>query len=142
MYNNNKKFDIDLQFGQEGERWLVWLGTDQAKVEVKMERDKWMSTGNAIFEIESRGNPSGVYASEADYWAHLFRSGDKTVMAMVFQMQDLKDFITMVEAYPSFYNARQTMGGDLDDNGNPTSNLLLIPISQLYRIGNPYAKTN
>ena len=35
----NPKFDADLQFGQQGERWLMWLGTDQAKVEVKTERD-------------------------------------------------------------------------------------------------------
>ena len=35
--NDRAKFDLDLQYGQQGERWLTWLGTDQAKVEVKTE---------------------------------------------------------------------------------------------------------
>ena len=64
----NPKFDADLQFGQMGERWLIWLGTDMAKVEVKTERDTWMDTGNAVFEFRSRGKPSGIAYQYLDRW--------------------------------------------------------------------------
>ena len=49
--SDRAKFDLDLQYGQAGEKWLAWLGTDQAKVEVKTERDTWATTGNAVFEF-------------------------------------------------------------------------------------------
>ena len=37
-YSNH--FDEDLQFGEKGQKWLLWLA-DAAQVEVKTERDKW-----------------------------------------------------------------------------------------------------
>ena len=133
MLNKDNKFDVDLQYGQEGERWLLWLGTDQAKVEVKTERDVWLTSGNAIFEYRSRGKPSGIAVTQADYWMHLFKEKDITIMAFMFRTLELKEFLRLVFRNPSTYNARICKGGD--DN---TSNVILLPINQLYRIGKVY----
>ena len=133
MLNRNNKFDVDLQYGQEGERWLIWLGTDQAKVEVKTERDKWLETGNAVFEYSSRGKPSGFAVTEADYWLHIFKEKDRTAMAFIFNTIELKTFLRLVYKNPNKYNARLCKGGD--DN---TSDVILLPIAQLHRIGKIY----
>ena len=42
----NSHFDEDLQFGEKGQKWLLWLA-DEAQVEVKTERDKWYDTGTS-----------------------------------------------------------------------------------------------
>ena len=133
MYNSNNKFDVDLQYGQEGERWLTWLGTDQAKVEVKTERDAWAETGNAVFEYSSRGKPSGVSVTEADYWLHNFKQKDQTVMCFMFRVTELKEFLRLVFVNPNKYGARICNGGD--DN---TSSVIIVPISQLHRVANIY----
>jgi hypothetical protein len=133
MYNKNNKFDVDLQYGQEGEKWLVWLGTDQAKVEVKTERDTWAETGNAVFEYQSRGKPSGVAVTEADYWLHIFKEKEQAVMCFMFRVIELKEFLRLVFKNPDKYNARICNGGD-----DKTSSVILLPIDQLYRIGNIY----
>ena len=134
MYNRNNKFDVDLQYGQEGERWLTWLGTDQAKVEVKTERDTWAETGNAVFEYASRGKPSGVAVTEADYWLHNFKEKEQTVMCFMFRVLELKEFLRLVFKHPEKYGARICNGGDEN-----TSSVILLPIAQLHRIGNIYA---
>jgi hypothetical protein len=133
MYNNNNKFDVDLQYGQEGERWLTWLGTDQARVEVKTERDTWADTGNAVFEYSSRGKPSGVAVTEADYWLHIFKEKDQAVMCFMFRVFELKEFLRLVFKNPDRYGARICNGGD--DN---TSSVILLPLAQLHRIGKIY----
>ena len=133
MLNRNNKIDVDLQYGQDGERWLIWLGTDQAKVEVKTERDKWLETGNAVFEYSSRGKPSGFSVTEADYWLHIFKEKDRTAMAFIFNTIELKTFLRLVYKNPNKYNARLCKGGD--DN---TSDVILLPIAQLYKIGKIY----
>lgn len=133
MLNRNNKFDVDLQYGQDGERWLIWLGTDQAKVEVKTERDKWLETGNAVFEYSSRGKPSGFSVTEADYWLHIFKEKERTAMAFIFNTIELKTFLRLVYKNPNKYNARLCKGGD--DN---TSNVILLPIAQLHKIGKIY----
>lgn len=125
----NPKFDVDLQFGQQGERWLMWLGTDQAKVEVKTERDTWMNTKNAVFEFKSRGKASGITTTQSDYWLHIFSERDRAVMAFMFRVDELKGFLRVVYRNPEKYGARICRGGD--DN---TSEVILVPIEQLHRV--------
>lgn len=143
MFNHDNKFDFDLQYGQAGERWLRWLGTDQAKVEVKTERDIWLKTKNAVFEFRSRGKPSGICATQADYWSHIFMEKDQAVMVFTFRMLELRDFLSMVYNNPSMYGAEVVMGGDIDPvTKEKTSGLIKLPISQLYKVSNPYVQTN
>jgi hypothetical protein len=123
------KFDIDLQYGQEGERWLAWLGTDQAKVEVKTERDTWATTGNAVFEYECRGKASGIAITEADYWVHVFKLGDVPAMCLVLPVQDLKEALRQAIRTPASFGARLVSGGD-----DSAAKVILMPIPSLWLI--------
>jgi len=133
MFNKDNRFDVDLQYGQQGEQWLMWLGADQAKVEVKTERDKWFTTGNAIFEFRSRGKPSGFTVTQADFWMHNFFLNGRCKHSITFDINDLKDFLRLVYRNPNKYGARLCNGGD--DN---TSELIVVPMSQLYKASLPY----
>lgn len=129
MSGFNPKFDADLQFGQQGERWLMWLGTDQAKVEVKTERDTWMNTKNAVFEFRCRDKPSGITTTQSDYWLHIFSERGQAVMAFLFRVEELKQFLRAVYKDPEKYGARVCRGGD--DN---RSEVILVPVQELHRV--------
>jgi hypothetical protein len=65
----NKKFDIDLKYGQIREQKVKHMFS-KCQIEVKSERDWWQRTGNIAIEYEYRGKPSGIYATTSDYWFH------------------------------------------------------------------------
>ena len=62
----NSDFRYDLKVGQVAEQALAKI-FEGKKVEVKRDR-KARLTGNVFVEYESRGKPSGISTSEADYW--------------------------------------------------------------------------
>ena len=63
-YNSNFKYD--LKVGQVAEQELGEM-LENKTIEVK--RDLMAKvTGNLFIEFESRGKPSGIDKSEADYW--------------------------------------------------------------------------
>ena len=62
----NSDFRYDLKVGQVAEQALAQI-FEGKKVEVKRDR-KARLTGNIFVEFESRGKPSGISTSEADYW--------------------------------------------------------------------------
>lgn len=62
----NSDFRYDLKVGQVAEKALAEI-FEGAKVEVKRDL-RARSTGNLFVEYESRGKPSGIAISEADYW--------------------------------------------------------------------------
>lgn len=130
MTMHRSKFDIDLQYGQEGENWLKYLGTDQALIEVKTERDQWATTGNAVFEYECRGKPSGIAVTASDYWAHIFKLKNQTLMTYIWATPDLKDTLRQCIHTPRHLGSRLANGGD--DN---LSKVILIPIPSLWLIG-------
>lgn len=125
----NPRFDLDLKFGQQGERWLLWLAQPDAKVEVKTERDTWRTTGNICFEYECRGKPSGVATTQSDYWVHLLTLDGVSFGGYIWPTTYLKQWLRKVWTRPIFYGARIVAGGD--DNA---SLMLLVPISQLHLI--------
>ena len=89
MYN--KKFDLDLKYGQEREKRLASiLDKDKTKIEVKTERDWWFKTGNIAIEIECNGKPSGVMATKSDYWCHILADGDKDYCRLIFDTKTIK----------------------------------------------------
>ena len=66
----NGDFRYDLKVGHRGERYLAAV-LEGATIEVKS--DSWMArTGNIAIEFESRGKPSGLAVTEADYWCFIF----------------------------------------------------------------------
>ena len=119
--NNDKRFDIDLSYGQIFEQKVADM-LQNSKIEVKTERDKWKSTGNIVIEFESRGRPSGIASTEADYWFHNLAVGNDIVMTLVFPVYKLRSYIA--KNMP-----RMVRGGD--DN---TSRMYLISLTDLVTI--------
>ncbi len=109
-YNNDFKHDLEVGKVYEKELGNL-LG---AKIEVK--RDfKCLETKNIFVEYESRGKPSGISTSEADYYCY-WLSDFHNVMI---KTEKLK------ERCRKFINTnRDVLGGD-----NNTSKGILLPIT-------------
>ena len=80
---DRKKFDIDLAYGTIREEKIADMMTNK-KIEVKSEKDMWQKTGNICIEYESYGKPSGIRATESDYWFHNLCVGDNEFCTLVF----------------------------------------------------------
>ena len=70
-YEEMKKFDLDLEFGQLGEEFVRDMQQGNTMIEVKTERDKWKNTGNICIEIRCNGKPSGISTTGSSVWIHL-----------------------------------------------------------------------
>jgi len=121
LMNNDKRFDIDLQYGQVFERKVADM-LQNSKIEVKTERDMWKQTGNIVIEFESRGRPSGIASTEAEYWFHNLAVGEDIVMTLVFPTKTLRNYITNTRP-------RMVRGGD-----NNTSRLYLLNLQDLVKM--------
>ena len=93
---NRKKFDIDLAYGQVREQEVATMLQDK-KIEVKSERGVWWKSGNIAIEYESYGKPSGIEATESDYWFHNLCLGDTTFATLVFKTDVLKSIIDKLD---------------------------------------------
>ena len=93
---DRKKFDIDLQYGTIREEKIANMLTNK-KIEVKSERGMWMKTGNICIEYESYGKPSGINATEADYWFHNLCIDDNIFCTLVFEVPKLKQLIDKLD---------------------------------------------
>jgi hypothetical protein len=120
-FNNDKRFDIDLSFGQCFEQKVADM-LQNSKIEVKTERDKWKDTGNIVIEFESRGRPSGIATTEADYWFHNLAMGEDIIMTLVFPTKILRNYIA--KNMP-----KMIRGGD-----DMTSRLYLIKLQDLVKM--------
>jgi hypothetical protein len=118
MFNNDKRFDLDLAYGQVFEKKIADILTG-SKIEVKTEKDKWKTTGNIVIEFSSRGKPSGIITTEADYWIHNLAMGDTIVCSLLLPVRTLR-------AYIKANNPRVVNGGD-----GMTSKLYLIKLTDL-----------
>ena len=89
---DRKKFDLDLQYGKVREQMVATMLQDK-KIEVKSERDLWMKTGNIAIEYECYGKPSGIMATQADFWFHNLCIGNETFATLVFDVKALRRII-------------------------------------------------
>lgn len=117
-FNNDKRFDLDLAYGQVFEKKVADI-LGNSKIEVKTEKDKWKQTGNIVIEYESRGKPSGIITTEADYWLHNMAYGDNIVFSILVSVTTLRRYIAQ-------HNPRSVIGGD-----DMTSKLYLIKLTDL-----------
>ena len=118
--SNRKKFDIDLCYGKVREKRVANMLQDK-KIEVKSERDMWARTGNIAIEYESYGKPSGISATESDYWFHNLCIGDNTFATLVFDVPSLKRIIENLD------EKRTVSGGD-----NGASKMYLVSLQKLF----------
>ena len=117
---NRKKFDIDLEYGQVREQLVADMLQDK-KIGVKSERDLWQRTGNIAIEYESYGKPSGIDATESDYWFHNLCVGEDTFCTLVFNTESLKKIINNLDY------KRSVSGGD-----NNASKMYLLNLQKLF----------
>ena len=117
---DRKKFDIDLEYGKVREQQVADMLQDK-KIEVKSEIDVWQKTGNIAIEYESYGKPSGINATESDYWFHNLCIGDETFATLVFDTASLKRIISNLD------KKRSVSGGD-----NNASRMYLLNLQKLF----------
>lgn len=111
----NSDFRYDLKVGQVAEKKLAEMLQSQ-KIEVK--RDfKASRTGRVFVEFFSRGKPSGIHTTEADYWA--FMTSDESVV--ILPTRRLKEIVE-----EAIEKGEVKRGGD-----NNTSKGALIRIERL-----------
>ena len=117
---NRKKFDLDLMYGEIREEKIAAMLTDK-KVEVKSERDIWQNTGNICIEYESWGKPSGIRATESDYWFHNLCIGDDEYCTLVFKTDTLKKIVDKLDTF------KTVSGGDSN-----ASRMYLVNLQKLF----------
>ena len=116
-HNNN--FEYVLEFGQEGEGIIADM-FENKKIEVK--RDNWVGrTGNVAIEYKSRGKPSGIATTQADYWIIMFSREYQDKFMFIIETQRLK------EVTKKYFNK-----GSIKKMGDSnTSSAVLIPIKEI-----------
>ena len=117
---DRKKFDIDLTYGTIREEKIAEMLTDK-KIEVKSEKDMWQKTGNICIEYESWGKPSGIKATEADYWFHNLCVGDNEFCTLVFKTDVLKTIVDKLDTF------KTVSGGD-----HKASKMFLVNLQKLF----------
>ena len=119
---DRKKFDIDLAYGKVREDMIKEMLQDK-KIEVKSERDVWKRTGNIAIEYECYGKPSGINATEADYWFHNLCVGEDIYATLIFKTENLKKIIDSLERKVS------VSGGD-----HNASRMYLVSLQKLFDV--------
>ena len=116
---HNYNFEYDLEFGQEGEDIIADM-FENKKIEVK--RDNWVGrTGNIAIEYKSRGKPSGIATTQADYWIIMFSREYQDKFMFIIETQRLK------EVTKKYFNK-----GSIKKMGDSnTSSAVLIPIKEI-----------
>tara|TARA_R100000482_G_scaffold21075_1_gene6123 strand:- start:104 stop:544 length:441 start_codon:yes stop_codon:yes gene_type:complete len=117
---DRKKFDLDLQYGQVREQMVADM-LQNKKIEVKSERDVWQRTGNIAIEYECYGKPSGINATESDYWFHNLCIGEDTFATLVFDTKSLKRIIDKLD------HKKTVSGGD-----NNAARMYLLNLQKLF----------
>tara|TARA_R110000868_G_scaffold3378_2_gene21841 strand:+ start:3367 stop:3819 length:453 start_codon:yes stop_codon:yes gene_type:complete len=117
---NRKKFDLDLEYGKVREKLVADMLQDK-KIEVKSERDVWQRTGNIAIEYESYGKPSGINATESDYWFHNLCIGEEVFATLVFNTNSLKRIIDGLD------HKKSVSGGD-----HNASRMYLLNLQKLF----------
>ena len=117
---DQKKFDLDLQYGEIREQKIAEMLTGK-KIEVKSERDTWMKTGNICIEYESWSKPSGIRATESDYWFHNLCVGDNEFCTLVFKTDVLKTIVDKLDTF------KTVSGGD-----HNASRMFLVNLQKLF----------
>lgn len=118
----NPNFDIDLAFGVKNENELANI-LQNAKIEVKTEREIWVNTDNIVIETRYKGEPSGISTTTADYWAHILSYRGNIKSIIMFPVKDLK---RRIKTLLRNGKAKIKNGGD-----NNESQLVIIPLTEL-----------
>lgn len=114
----NGDFRYDLKVGHKGERYLAAV-LEGSTIEVKA--DSWIArTKNVAVEFESRGKPSGIATTEADYWCFIFDGDDAKKSFIMVDTEKLK----------AISRRYWEMGSVKEMGDNNTSRAVMIPLCE------------
>ena len=117
--NFNNDFKFDLEFGVlDGETWFHELVTNK-KVEVKSDR-RTSETGNVYIEYWSRGKPSGISTSQADFYVYKVAEDEAIIISTDQLRKKIKQLVEQGKA------RMDVKGGD-----NNTSRGILCKLNDL-----------
>ena len=128
----NGDFRYDLALGQLGEGWVGKMLSDKT-IEVKFDFACY-NTGNFYIEYESRGNPSGIATTKADYWMLIASTAKGKRLKKTLDEAQIDDILFCImistdrlkELCRTRFNRVDVKGGD-----NNTSRGLLIKSTEL-----------
>lgn len=122
-FNADNKFDLQLTDALINERRLgdIFRAKKIEKIELKSESWLWERTGNICIEYRQDGRPSGIDATEADYWVHELKRDGDTLCYLMFPVGRLRQLA-------KDYGRCHEGGGD----GGRFSNIL-IPLSDILK---------
>ena len=121
--SSGKKFDLQLSQALIDEQRLadIFSHSRIERVELKSETYQWERTGNICIEFESRGQPSGIAATEADYWVHELKRDGETLVYLMFPIERLKQLCR---------KAGRVVHGAGDDGAQ---SVVILPLSEILR---------
>ena len=119
----NNDFRYDLMLGQIKEKQVADI-LENKKIEIKTDYLAH-KTGNIAIEYESRGKPSGIATTEADYYIYIIPHALIKDTMLILDVKELKKITRL------YYKINRVcwMG---DEN---TSMAVLIPIDRLFKAG-------
>ena len=121
----DNKFDLDLDFGKVGEKYIEQVFEGDGRIEVKTERDIWATTGNIAIEVRCRGKLSGISTTDARTWIQLLSVDNVIKGGFIMPVKQLK---ARIKELHESGDARLVMGGDDD-----ASQMVLIPINKVFK---------
>lgn len=125
-FNSDKKFDMQLSKALLDERGLAWMFENATfegvKIEAKDETWLWQQSGNICVEWRNHDKPSGIAATEADYWVHSLHAESGLVLVRLMFPVDVLLWL----ARKAYKEGRYRTGGD---GGH--SKMVLIPVRDI-----------
>jgi len=122
-----RKFDIQLKAAEINEQKLLEILRHTSldfSLELKSESFQWEQTGNIAIEYKWNGQPSGLAATEAQYWVHELKRDGETLVYLWWPIEHLKKICR--ENYSS--------GKHRDNAGDEgRSSVVLLKLTDLFR---------
>ena len=113
----SRSFKHDVVIGQIGEDWAKEFFSGAFKLEVKFDSMAHV-TGNIFIEYSSRGKPSGIAVTDAEYYLYIIAEFNN---AIILNVEYLKERLRY------YYKHNMYIRNCCDDD---TSVCLLVPISE------------
>jgi len=125
-FNRDNKFDLQLSDALINERRLaeIFQAKIIKRIELKSETWQWEQTGNICIEYRQNGRPSGIAATQADYWVHELRRDGATLCYLMFPHERLLEL-----ARKAYREGRYHEGGG--DGGRFCN--VLIPLKDILK---------
>ena len=117
----SRSFNHDVKVGLLGEDWAKKFFSGEFKPEVKFDSMAHIS-GNLFIEYSSRGKPSGIAATDAEYYLYIIAEFN---YAIILNVENLKERLRFYYKHNMYIRN----GGDDD-----TSVGFLVPIQELLTV--------